>query len=1394
MTVGSGVSIVNGNLVVRGTRILTNVHENVTITPAEGTSLTDGAFIGVQSEQIGSRHVFPVGVLQELRFMCTFRFKLWWMTQRMSSYGKDIPFETQFLIIEGPDGSNGGGETENGADKSRVYVVFLPVLEGSFRAVLQGNPDNELEICLESGDPAVDVFEGTNLVFVASGTDPFEVITSAVKSVERHSQTFAHRERKKMPDMLNWFGWCTWDAFYTDVTADGIRQGVESFEKGGIPPRFLIIDDGWQSVGMDVDGVASDGKDAANALFLSHLIFVSTYFVRFRYVYVWHAITGYWGGVRSGVSEMEHYGSKMAYPVASPGVMANEPCEALNSISANGLGMVNPEKVFGFYNELHSYLASAGIDGVKVDVQNILETLGAGHGGRVKLTRQYHQALEASIARNFYDNGIIACMSHNTDGLYSSKRTAVIRASDDFFPRDPVTHTIHVASVAYNTLFLGEFMQPDWDMFHSLHPMAGYHGAARAVGGCAVYVSDKPGNHDFDLLKKLVLPDGSILRAKLPGRPTRDCLFSDPARDGKSLLKIWNLNEHTGVIGELVYVPGNVSVPITLKSREYEVFTIVPVKKLHNRTRFAPIGLIKMFNSGGAIMELLYEPTRSSSVSIKVRGCGHFGAYSSAIPKRITVDSHETAYEYDKNTGMINLVLGIPEKELYLWDMDAVDGAIRGAYTGNQSSVLHMPRSELRRKKLRLSELTTRTRRCFSPAINSPVLVVCPTLNCSASEESSAGWKMMAGIDGNSMVHGTCIFSCVHENITVTPAKVTSLTQGAFICVQSERTGSRHVFLLGVLHSDVGDLLYILFCSLLGIHRELRFMCTFRFKPWWMTHQRMGSYGKDVPCETQFLIVERPDGSNGSGETESGADQCRVYVVFLPVLEGSFRAVLQGNPNDELEICLESGEAPDHVCFAPANKNEPIVVILFCSYQFLNTMSAGSAFRYVYVWQSITGFWGGVRPGVSEMEHYDSKMAYSVASPGVMSNEPCEALNCISANGLGLINPQKVFCFYNELHSYLASAGIDGVKVDVQNILETVGAGRGGRVKLARQYHQALEASIARNYADNGIIGCMSHNTDGLYSSKRTAVRRVSDDFSPRDPVTHTINIASVSYNTPFLGEFMQPELDMFHSLHPMVGYHGAARAVGRCAIFFSDKPAHHDFDLLKKLVLPDGSILRAKLPGRPTKDCLFSDPTRDGKSLLKIWNLNEHTGVIGVFNCQGAGWCRVKKRNQFRDKDPGTLTVTICAKDVQYLFAEKDWGGDLVTYSHIAGELAYIPQNASIPITLKSWEYEVFTIVPVKKLHDGARFAPIGLIKMFNFRGAITELLDEPTIRYSGVSIKVQGCGHFAAYSSAIRKSMTVDSHARAYEYDKNTGMINFVLGIPEKELYLWDVVIDFK
>lgn len=65
----------------------------------------------------------------------------------------------------------------------------------------------------------------------------------------------------------------------------------------------------------------------------------------------------------------------------------------------------------------------------------------------------------------------------------------------------------------------------------------------------------------------------------------------------------------------------------------------------------------------------------------------------------------------------------------------------------------------------------------------------------------------------------------------------------------------------------------------------------------------MGTCGKDVPLETQFMLVESNDNTEGDRD-----DASTIYTVFLPLLEGQFRSVLQGNDKNEIEICLESGE------------------------------------------------------------------------------------------------------------------------------------------------------------------------------------------------------------------------------------------------------------------------------------------------------------------------------------------------------------------------------------------------------------------------------------------------------------------------------------------------------
>lgn len=113
------------------------------------------------------------------------------------------------------------------------------------------------------------------------------------------------------------------------------------------------------------------------------------------------------------------------------------------------------------------------------------------------------------------------------------------------------------------------------------------------------------------------------------------------------------------------------------------------------------------------------------------------------------------------------------------------------------------------------------------------------------------------------------------------------------------------------------------------------------------------------------------------------------------------------------------------------------------------------------------------------MESYDSTMQYPASTPD--SFQYMAETDSLSVQGIGLMNPERVFQFYSDLHSYLVQSGVDGVKVDVQSLLETVGSGFGGRVSIARQYHQALNKSIAQNFPDNGCIACMSHSTDALY-------------------------------------------------------------------------------------------------------------------------------------------------------------------------------------------------------------------------------------------------------------------------------------------------------------------------
>ncbi|WJX33084.1 galactinol--sucrose galactosyltransferase [Trifolium repens] len=701
------------------------------------TTLQQGCFVGFNTTEPKSRHVVPLGKLKGIRFMSIFRFKVWWTTHWTGTNGHELEHETQILIL---DQNNSIG---------RPYVLLLPIIENSFRTSLQPGSNDYIDMCIESGSTRVTNSQFKTCLYIHVSNDPYRLVKEAVHLIQTHLGTFKILEEKTPPSIIDKFGWCTWDAFYLKVHPKGVREGVKGLTEGGCPPGLVLIDDGWQSICHDDDPITDQeegmNRTSAGEQMPCRLIkFQENYkfreyqsvnnsnnegkkfkgmggFVRdlkeefksVENVYVWHALCGYWGGIRPKVVGMPE--AKVVTPKLSPGLKMTMEDLAVDKIVNNGVGLVPPNLAQDMYNGLHSHLQEAGIDGVKVDVIHLLELLSEEYGGRVELAKAYYKALTSSVKKHFKGNGVIASMEHCNDFfLLGTEAISLGRVGDDFWCSDPSGNPngtywlqgCHMVHCAYNSLWMGNFIQPDWDMFQSTHPCAEFHAASRAISGGPIYVSDCVGNHNFKLLKTLVLPDGSILRCQHYALPTRDCLFEDPLHDGKTMLKIWNLNKYAGVLG-LFNCQGGGWCPVTRRNKSasefshlvtcyaspkdiewcngktpmcikgvdafavyffkekklklmkcsdklevslepfsFELMTVSPVRVFSKRLiQFAPIGLVNMLNSGGAVQSLEFDD-HEILVKIGMRGCGEMSVFASEKPVCCKIDGVAVKFDY----------------------------------------------------------------------------------------------------------------------------------------------------------------------------------------------------------------------------------------------------------------------------------------------------------------------------------------------------------------------------------------------------------------------------------------------------------------------------------------------------------------------------------------------------------------------------------------------------------------------------------------------------------------------------------------------------------------------------------------------------------------------------
>lgn len=166
-----------------------------------------------------------------------------------------------------------------------------------------------------------------------------------------------------------------------------------------------------------------------------------------------------------------------------------------------------------------------------------------------------------------------------------------------------------------------------------------------------------------------------------------------------------------------------------------------------------------------------------------------------------------------------------------------------------------------------------------------------------------------------------------------------------------------------------------------------------------------------------------------------------------------------------------------------------------------------------------------------------------------------------------------------------------------------------------------------------------------------------------------------------------------------------------------------------------------------------------------------QYGGVIGAFNCQGAGWDpkeqRIKGYSHCYKPMSGSVHVRDIEWDQKIEAAQMGEAEEYVVYLSQAEEMHLTtPKSDASKIIIQPSTFELFSFVPVEKLSPTIKFAPIGITDMFNSGGTIQELEYSKSGAEKNVKIKVKGGGNFKAYSSVSPKKCYLNRAEVAFEW----------------------------
>lgn len=332
------------------------------------------------------------------------------------------------------------------------------------------------------------------------------IADSAQKSIVACYDGIPTREERKYPEVFEYLGWCSWNAFYTNISEEGFEEKLQEFQDKNLPVKWMIIDDGWMQIeNRKLLSLTEDRKKFPKGL--------GAFNARMRekfgidYIGIWLSFTGYWNGIAKD-SEAHREQRQNLYE------------------GKTGYILPSGQGAFDFWNTWFKYLKKQGIDFVKVDTQGNYRTMGVGIDNVMLNCQKMHDALDAA-SEVYFKGNMLNCMSMGKENTHQRPISGLMRNSGDFTPDEENGLLRHLRQNAVNSLFFGHLTYTDWDMWWSKHETATQSAVMRAISGGPVYVSDEVGATQPEELWPLIEANGRIIRCDKPPVPTEDCIYQD---------------------------------------------------------------------------------------------------------------------------------------------------------------------------------------------------------------------------------------------------------------------------------------------------------------------------------------------------------------------------------------------------------------------------------------------------------------------------------------------------------------------------------------------------------------------------------------------------------------------------------------------------------------------------------------------------------------------------------------------------------------------------------------------------------------------------------------------------------------------------------------------------